>query len=231
MLEGFVPNVRCFLNLIEDVSRVQERLRSTAWGERKPLELLIWRDEELFLTDLFAGTCGVESYAVARGEPANQVEQLIWHPELKKVYLSFPITRILGDAAANEEITQFRDLAREFLIVFDPYACRDYDETYRRPEMQELRREVGETTTNRDFRFIDQADALVAYFPKKVASKGVDAEMNHARKTGKPIFLYSPEDLGGGPFAVPPSHYRQEPGAYLELLKGELVPDLARAKE
>jgi hypothetical protein len=223
MLKSFMPLVRCFVNLIEDLPKIQERLATTSWGTRTLLELLVWRDEELYLTDLFAGICDrVDSYAVATGEPPSHLESLIWHPELRKVYLSFPITGIQGDEAATSAIKNFRDSLRTFCVVFDPYACRDYDETYRLEEMKALRKEVGETTVGRDYRFIDQAEAVVAFFPKKVQSKGVDAEMNHARMTGKPIFLYSPEDLGGGPFAVPPSHYRSEVSAYLELLRAEL---------
>jgi len=225
ILREFMPLVRLFVNLIEDLSRIQERLAGTSWGPRKILELLIWRDEELHLTDMFADFCGrVGSLALATGEPPETLERIIWHPEFKKVYLSFPITNILNDESARREIEDFRDKLREFLVVFDPYVCKDFDETYRRSELSALRTEVGEITRDRDFRFIDQADALVAYFPRKVPSKGVDAEMNHARDTGKPIFLYSPEELGGGPFAVPTDHYRNDPTEYLELLKSRLGP-------
>jgi adenylate kinase len=222
ILNEFQPYVRCFVNIIEDLAKIHERLRATSWGDRKILELLVWRDEELFLTDMFANTCGrVSSFAVARGEPHSEVERLIWHPDIKKVYLSFPITAILEDKAAQQEITAIRDRIREFLIVFDPYACRDYDMTYQREEMAALRREVGEATTERDYRFIDQADAVVVYYPKKVPSKGVDAEMNHARRTGKPIFLYSPEHPGGGPFAVPERYFQSNPDEFVRLLRRE----------
>lgn len=224
MLRGFLPHVRCLVNLVQDLAAVQERLDKTAWGRRRVLELLIWRDEELFLSDVFANMCGVDCFAVSVAEPGSVIEDLIWHPEKRKIYLSFPITGILEEPKALSEIATFRDTLRSDFVVFDPFACKDYDETYKRQEMKELREQVGETTVERDFRFIDQADALVAYFPRKVASKGVDAEMNHARRTGKPIFLYSPEDLGGGPFAVPPTHFRNDPDEYFAMLKEKLPP-------
>lgn len=220
ILSSFADRVRCYINLIEDLAALKERLAGTAWGERKILELLIWRDEELFLTDLFADIFGrVDAYAVSAKEPPTEIERLIWHPEVPKVYLSFPITHILGDTAALEEIMKFRDRVRKFLVVFDPYACKDYDETYTRTEMTALRRQVGETTEDRDYRFIDQADAVVVYYPRRVASKGVDAEMKHARRTGKPIFLYCPEDPGGGPFAVPATHCRSDREEFMQLLR------------
>ena len=81
ILEAFNPHVRIFINIIEDLPKVQERLKKTAWGDRTILELLLWRDEELFLTNLFADTCGrVDCIAVARGEPAALLERLILAP-------------------------------------------------------------------------------------------------------------------------------------------------------
>ena len=232
ILQRFVPYIRFFVNIIEDLAKIQERLRETSWGERKILELLIWRDEELFLTDLFAGVCGVKNYAIAAAEPRSMIEKLIWQPEIKKVYLSFPITNIVKDTKAKQEIADFRDRIREFLVVFDPWACKDYDETYVRDEMKHLRQEIGDITEERDYRFIDQAGAVVVYYPKIVASQGVDAEMSYARRTGKPIYLYKPEDgKDPSPFAVPPSHIRHDPDEYYKLLKKELSSDTKKRKD
>jgi adenylate kinase len=225
VLDEFKPLVRCFVNVICDLVKVQEQLKRTSWGERQILELLIWRDEELFLTDLFSDACGrVSSLAIAEAEPPGELEKVIWHPGVRRVYLSFPITHIREDAAARQEIEAFRDKLRDFLVVFDPRASTDYDETYARQEMAALKKQVGEATEERDYRFINQAEAVVVYYPRKVPSKGVDAEMNHARRTGKPMFLYCPEDPGGGPFAVPPTHSRTSPDELIDLLKKELSP-------
>jgi len=222
-LEPFRPIVRCFVNLIQDLSQLQERLKSTSWGERGILQLLVWRDEELFLSTLYGDMLDRTSCVVLPvAEPPAMLERIIWHPEVRRVYLSFPITAIQDDHSAREEIRQFRDRLREFAVVFDPYASKDYDETYTRPEMLALQKEIGDVARVRDYRFIDQAEAVVVYYPKRVASKGVDAEMAHAHKSGKPIYIYCPEDLGGGPFAVPPSHFRSDPGQYLTLLREHL---------
>jgi hypothetical protein len=226
ILSAFIPKVRCFINIIEDLPKIQHRLAQTAWGHRQILELLIWRDEELLLTDMFADICGrIPSYAVAKAEPASVIESLIWHPATKKVYLSFPITAIKTDTNARKEIEEFRDQIRGFLVVFDPYACRDYDETYKRRQMKALRKEVGETTVDRDFRFINQADAVVVYYPKKVPSKGVDSEMRHAQEIGKTIFLYCPEDLGGGPFQPPAERIEDNAERFVTMLKKQATTE------
>jgi nucleoside 2-deoxyribosyltransferase len=229
VLLNFADDIRCFVNVVEESPKIRERLVKTSWGDREILELLISRDEELLLTDLFADACGpVECFAVSKAEPPSTLERLIWHPEFKKVYLAFPITNIREEKDLLNEVEDFRDKIREFLVVFDPYSVREYEETYNRAEMRALRRQVGETTVERDFRFIDQADALIAYFPKKVASKGVDAEMSHAFRSGKPIYLYCPEEIEGGPFAVSPSHFRSRREDFVELLRQELAPRRAR---
>lgn len=225
ILDRFRGKIRCFANLVANLSEVQAKLAATAWGERERLELLLWRDEELFLTDLFSDVCGrVDCWAVSVREPPIVLEQLIWHPTVPSVYLSFPMRSLEGDKPAREEIERFRDEIRSFLVVFDPSTVKDYAECYSSPEMKALRKPIGETTEERDYRFIDQADAVVVYFPKAVASTGVEAEMNHARRAGKPIFLCRPGDQSVGPFAVPASRFSADPKSFVALLRDELTP-------
>lgn len=221
---GFAPHVRLFINVIGDLDEIQQRLEQTAWGEREILELLIWRDEEKLLTDVYAGICGAPWYLVAAAEPPETIERLVWHPSYKRVYLSYPMTAIKDDARTDDEIKAFRDTIRDFLVVFDPGACQDYDKTYERPELLAVRKQVGDTTVERDFRLIDQADAVVVYYPRKVTSKGVDAEMRHAFETGTPVFLYCPELLDYGPFQPPADRIRQDAAEYVDLLREQLAP-------
>ena len=226
VISEFSKHIRLFVNLFADLVNVQAELASTSWGKREILELIIWRDEELFLSDIFADISGrVNSLALSINEPPNMLENIIWHPDRKRVYLSFPITNIMEDEDLKREIEDFRDAMREFLVVFDPYSSKDYDDIKQQDELKSLRPEIRDVTVSRDNRFIDQSEAIVVYFPKMVDSKGVDAEMNHALRTGKKIFLYSPGDLGGGPFAIEPGHFSPDRGEYLELLKRELVDD------
>lgn len=231
LLEEFRPLTRLFVNLIEDVTTVQERLRRTAWGNRSALELLIWRDEELFLTDLMSDTFGLErAYVISTGELPTTLERLVWHPEYKKVYLTFPVVSLLGDARSQQEIRDFIDRIREFLIVFDPSVSMEYEETYVRPELRALRNEIGEAAMQRDYRLIEQADALVVYYPRGVLSQGVEAEIHHAHRLGRKIFLYEPEPSSRmGPFAFEPNHLRHDVSEYIELLKTELAPRFKQA--
>jgi nucleoside 2-deoxyribosyltransferase len=231
-LELFRPYVRCFIHMIGDLARIQEALDARGWGKRDIHQLLLWREQEQFLTDVYASMCErVDSYAVAAAEPATTFEKLIWHPDMRKVYLARPMGNIIHDEQAKKEIRAFRDKLREFAIVFDPEACGDFDEAEARQEMLDRRDEIGKVTVFRDKRFIDQADALVVYFPKVVPSPGVDAEMAHAKKIGTPIYLYSPEDLGVSPFIVPPDMRRKSSGEFLEMLRHEFASPVKGQKQ
>jgi hypothetical protein len=221
LLAAIGDPLRLFLTVVDGVNEVHSRLAKTDWGDRKRLQLAVSRDEEVFFTGLLADMFKRPHYIVARQEPAENVAQLVLAPWRPRVYLSFPITALKDDAAgesAQEEVRMVRDSLRRWAVVFDPLAIRDYDLTYQVPEMEEIAQELGEQTEQRDFRFIDQSEILVAFFPKVVPSKGVDAELRHARTTGKMIYLCYPQEAGG-PFNVTPDCFAASRDELLDLAR------------
>lgn len=216
--------LRLFLTVIDSVDSVHGRLLSTEWGDRERLELALWRDEEVFMTGFLADMFARPHYIVAREEPPENMARLVTEPWRPRVYLSFPISSFKGTAdegAARQEIEEVRDTLRDWAVVFDPYAIKDYDLTYQVPEMTTIAKELGEQTEQRDYRFIDQSEALVAFFPKAVTSKGVDAELRHARTTGKIIYLCYPEKTAG-PFNTPPDYFASTKQEFVTLLRAHL---------
>ncbi len=226
LTRGFDPHLmtsidqwlRLFITVIDGVDDVHKRMAATDWGFRKRLELALSRDEEVFITGLLADVYRKPHYIVARQEPPDNISELILNPWKPRAYLSFPITALKGDNAAQITIENFRDRIRQWLVVFDPYAIKDYDLTYQVPEMATISKELGEQTEQRDFRFIDQSEVLIAFFPKAVSSKGVEAELRHAKTTGKVIYLCYPEKTGG-PFSTSPDYFASSPEEFLELLR------------
>jgi hypothetical protein len=220
LLSGIADRLRLFLTVVDGVNEVHARLVKTDWGDRKRLQVAVSRDEEVFFTGLLADIFKRPHYIVARQEPASNMAQLVLAPWRPRVYLSFPITA-LKDApegeSAQEEVRLVRDSLRQWAVVFDPLAVRDYDLTYQVPEMKEIAQELGEQTEQRDFRFIDQSEILIAFFPKAVPSKGVDAELRHARTTGKMIYLCYPKK-GGGPFNITPDYFAASRDELLDLI-------------
>ena len=221
LMSGFENHLRLFLTVVDDINDVHARLSQTDWGERKRLELALWRDEEIFITSLLADMYRKPHYVISRREPPANMAELIINPWRPKAYLSFPITAFKGKAEeeeVNAQIAAFRDKLREWLVVFDPFAITDYDLTYQVAEMTEIARELGEQTEQRDYRFIDQSEVLVAFFPRSVPSKGVEAEMRHARTSGKIIYLCHPS-LSEGPFSVSPDYSASSPEELLEIIQ------------
>lgn len=211
-------NLRLFTTVIDGVDDVHKRLAATDWGERKRLELALWRDEEIFVTGLLADIYRRPHYIVARQEPPENVSELVLNPWRPRAYLSFPITALKEDVEANRKIVNIRDKIRQWLVVFDPYKIKDYDLTYQVPEMNAIARELGQQTEQRDFRFIDQSEILIAFFPKDVKSTGVEAELRHAKTTGKMIYLCYP-GKPGGPFSVPPDYFASSENEFIELIR------------
>jgi len=218
LMSGIHQNLRLFATIIDGINDVHERLAATDWGDRKRLELALGRDEEIFVTGLLADIYRRPHYIVARQEPPENLSELVLNPWRPKAYLSFPITALKNDAEATAKIQKVRDTIRQWLVVFDPYAIKDYDLTYQVPEMENITKELGEQTEQRDFRFIDQSEILIAFFPKDVSSIGVEAELRHAKTTGKIIYLCYP-GKHKGPFSVPPDYFASSEKELIELIR------------
>lgn len=209
---------------MDGVNEVHSRLEKTDWADRKRLEVAVSRDEEVFFTGLLADVFKRPHYIVGRQEPADNMAQLVLAPWRPRIYLSFPITALKDDSegkSSQERIRFVRDSLRQWAVVFDPLAIRDYDLTYQVPEMKEIAQELGEQTEQRDFRFIDQSGIVVAFFPKPVPSKGVDAELRHAHTTGKMIYLCYP-GASGGPFSVRPDYHAASEDQLIDLVHSHL---------
>jgi len=221
LLAPLQDNLRMFLTVIDGVNEVHRRLSVTDWGDRKRLQLALWRDEEVFITGLLADLFRRPHYVISREEPADNMADLILRPWRPRVYFSFPITAFVGqpdEQWARAEIESVRDAIRQWAVVFDPYAIKDYDLTYQVPEMSEIAKELGEQTEQRDYRFIDQSEILIAFFPKAAPSKGVEAELRHARTTGKIIYLCYPQQTGG-PFSISPDYLASSKEEFLNLIR------------
>ena len=185
VLSRFAPFTRCFISVVEDITKVRERLAKTSWGDRETLELLIWREEEIFMADLLKEVCGrVTNYVIAAAEPPSEIEKIVWHPTVKKVYLSFPITGILEDEGAQKEIEAFRDQLRGFSVVFYPYASKDYDETYQREEMKQIRKEIGVANRREGLSIHKPGRRARGIFPKEGRIQGCGCR-NETRTTDR----------------------------------------------
>jgi hypothetical protein len=105
-----------------------------------------------------------------------------------------------GDALLKRQSTDF-DLARpdELNTVPSNVKLEDFK------RVQEI---VDQDIQRRDYRLIDQSNAMVGYRPKwggTSISQGVKNESEHAVRQGIPVYLMHPDEdgqIGGGPFSI-----------------------------
>ncbi len=125
-----------YLTVIDSITAVALDL----WGKRQWNwleldEMLSWRDQELFVTEVVsrATTVSVEDaqhnaapcahYLISRNEPVETLANLVLNPSMKKVYLSYPISHVSQEVVGRA--LEFARQLSEHFVVFNPMAVED----------------------------------------------------------------------------------------------------------
>jgi len=214
-----------YVTIVDGVAQIKTRLeRHPQWaGKLSIREILIWQDEEVFVTKMLADYQRRSSFVIAREEPADILYKLMY-TKLKRAYLSFPITHVRGEEGYINEVRKFRDEVRKFLVVFDPMAINDMDllqtaeiakengNEYIKVEHKGMKLEIPVNevleaaeeikfhTVKRDYMFIDQSDIVIVYYPVVAMSPGVLSEMIYAYTNNKHVYVVFEETSGLSPF-------------------------------
>ena len=183
-----------YVTLVDNVDAVHERLVREHEIRHTLKDILVWREEEIVVTEAMAESVAGygHAYVISRSNPrinALSMYRLMFEPHRKRVYPSFPMTHVLGMPTTLAEIEHFRDVLAEHFITFDP---ADLDEkrllfeageaTKRGEEEVSLTLEGRKVTLSvneiarvahdidaqiyaRDFKLIDQSDMIVSYIP------------------------------------------------------------------
>jgi hypothetical protein len=186
--------------LIDTVNSIYHRLTAKHTLDVTLKDIMMWREEEILATELLALALGRHEhyYILARGksEPSLRLlDQLVCQPELPKIYLSFPMSHVVGMPDVLAEIDEFRETMAQRYVVFDPAALDDRLLLDRAIEVvregggfvtSTIHLDDGSTTecTNsvkqileiagdidgqiymRDFQFIDQSDMIISLVPE-----------------------------------------------------------------
>ena len=122
-LRQFNPDL--ILTLIDDVHdcwyRIQERekLHPRATNLRMR-DLLLWRTVEVMAGEFFKNGLGVPNYVVAVKHPSIMAKRLIFEPERKRIYASFPISSTRANEEDMRSVDEFRMNLHSQFTVFDP---------------------------------------------------------------------------------------------------------------
>ncbi len=216
-------NADLYVTVLDHVENVHARLLRDHDVEHTLKDIMVWREEELLATEIlaeFARGFG-HFFILSRGRAdasAVALDRLMFQAELKKVYLSFPMTHVMDQPAALAEIESFKDAMAQHFICFDPadldessfyiraqQAMRDRQPRFDYPtatgdvsiatqEVVEIARDIMGQTYARDFKMVDQSDMIVSIIPelpggKPALSSGVERELQHAYEGGKEVYV------------------------------------------
>lgn len=216
-------NADLYVTVLDNVENVHARLVRDHEVEHTLKDIMVWREEELLATEIlakFARGYG-HFFMLSRGHDnssAATLDRLMFQPEMKKVYLSFPMTHVMDQPAALAEIETFKATMREHFICFDPadvdefllytraqQAMKDKLDRFDFPaeagnvniatqEVAEITRDIMGQTYARDFKMVDQSDWIVSIIPqlpsgKPALSSGVERELQHAFEGGKEVYV------------------------------------------
>lgn len=212
-----------YITLVDNLDAIHERLTREHDIRHTLKDIMVWREEEILATEILANAVRGHGcfFVVARGIEDNTIEslfRLIFKPETKRVYPSFPMTHVMDLPAVLAEIDAFRAALAEHFITFDP---GDLDEkrmlfeagaatqqgkptfslvvnqrpmTFEVHEVTSVARDIDAQIYARDFKLIDQSDMIVSLIPqlpsgKPGLSSGVERELQHAWETTKEVYV------------------------------------------
>ena len=223
-----------YIVLLDNIDRVHRRLIDDGHTDHTLKDLMVWREEETLATELVAQIVRGHGcfYIFARGfddGTAEAMVRLLFHPQQKKAYLSFPMTHIVDPSDLLAEIEQFRRHLKGYFICFDP---ADLEEKYltsvalaaaadgqRSVEIGPPGERITVDVANlvdiipdidgqiyaRDFKLIDQCDMIISLIPEMEAgrpglSSGVERELQHAHEGTKDVFVIWKPKVDPSPF-------------------------------
>ena len=226
-----------YVTISDTITAIKGRLdRQVRWRHYSYNDLLTWRDEETFVTEMMASFQRKRHYLIARDQPPDTLYRLMFRPEVPTVYRSYPITHIVDRPGLQAECDALGVQLDEQFVAFDPMAIKDSQAPQRATPPGppptggegEARRDGGEgeaspaaatftpaemqymadQTVARDYKLIKQSDFVVVYYPTTVLSAGVISEMIYAVANGKQVFAVWLPPTEPSPFF---SYYCTEP--------------------
>jgi adenylate kinase len=212
-----VEMVKCRLERLKEFGYLPVDTRYTL------KDLMVWREEEVLASEILASVLKVPHYvlgvwldsAITNG-PLEVAYSLMFQSWKRKTYVSYPISEAQGNQELWEKVCRYRRLVRLHLTAFDPLmigekrlqgmyerdslsalvkcSLRDGEVELDRSEIATVLPDIDGQIKARDYKLIDQADMIVAYFPvngqgRPLIAGGVQSEIEHAHSTTKEIVI------------------------------------------
>ena len=216
-------NADMYLCLIDSVTALHARLEQDHSVEHTLKDIIVWREEELIGTEMLCKGINdkVPLYCLSRGhenETSDVFYKLIFEKDIKRAYLSFPMTAVSHMENVKNEINQFRQSMNRYFTCFDPgdleeshlpqkakeakaaglnyieADCEGKNIQLDTEEVLQIERDINSQTYTRDFLLIDQSDMIISFVPsfpdgKAAISSGVERELQHAHEAAKDVYV------------------------------------------
>lgn len=201
-----------FVTIIDCSNDIAKRLDSSRQWKDQGMgtkDVLLWQNVEVNNTSGLAEQSRKPFYAIPARQSANTLYRLIFHPEMKPVYLSYPMTN-LKNPVNKKLVDEFIQKMEKYFVIFDPGTIE--------VEMpsKEDRDIVFNHITHRDlFWLVAQSEKVIAFMPEVVYTSGVDSELKEAHDTNKDVWMVFPNS-DYGPFT---HYYNQKVFSTIEELE------------
>ncbi len=225
-----------YLVLVDNIDRVHSRLIRDGHVDHTLKDLAVWREEEILATELF---CQIfrrhgRFYIMPRGtddSTADALVKLLFRPEIKRAYLSFPMSHVGDWPQVVAQIDSFRREMKRHLVCFDPNdldeksLCKlalaaaeaghrtievtngDLRATLDTNQILDIIADIDGQIYARDFKLIDQAEMIISLIPqmpdgRPVISSGVERELQHAHEATRDVFVIWTPEVAPSPFVT-----------------------------
>jgi adenylate kinase len=212
-----------YIVLVDGIESIYARLQRAGHRQHDLKDLMVWREEEILATELLSRIVSGHGkfYIAVRGDGdlVETMARLIFKPEMKKCYLSFPMSHVMGLPDVQAEIDQFRAQLKRYMICFDPadmehekpMSIAAFAAALKGERTMTVNGAAGPVEMNveeviritpdidgqiyvRDFKLIEQSDMIVSLVPElpdgtPALSSGVERELQHAHETTRDVFV------------------------------------------
>ncbi len=212
-----------YITLIDDVDAIYTRLAEREDPhvfEFSLKDIMVWREEEIITTEMVALSQSKPHFIIPRKNPIDTIFKIMFRNDLKKSYVSFPITKVLDKPSILKQINEFRETLSKNLIVFDPYTiqekrlllllneAREAEQSdvevealgkkrkFDFSDIMSIEKDIDGQIISRDFRLINQGDLVIAFVPEVKGepdiSAGVQSEIQYAHDLPREVYVIWP---------------------------------------
>jgi adenylate kinase len=207
LISGFDPHYlerldpHLFVTVTSGIRTAHARLRAQPrWSGLSQEDLLIWREEEQFFTEEMARIHRKSQILLPRTIGLEALYRLLFEPGCRRAYLSYPMQHV----APGEQrgLAAFKAQLAQQYVVFDPADVNDaLTEGLLSTDGStgvgvglgpvpdsRLQQHIADQIVERDYKLIEQSEAVVVFYDVAVPSPGVISEMKFALESGKQVF-------------------------------------------